>query len=311
MKKVAWSITDNNITVNYDGQTHIVTRDAELADQLIEAIRNKNYDEVPRLVSVAQAVEDFSNGNFVVKNGEIFVNGVVAPTVLGNKIVKFAREGLPHEPLVKFAENLQKNPSYRAVQELFTFLEKNDHPITENGNFIAYKKVREDFTDCHTGKFDNSVGKTLEMPRNEVDEDRDRTCSYGFHAANWSYANDFYGNGIMLEVEINPADVVSIPSDYNDAKMRVCKYKVLGVVDKEHSSDLGLRKTETLSCCDHSCDEDDYEENVRECCDCGEELELDYPYDYCDDCADSCEAEDEYPYDDELCDDLGCEHCNK
>lgn len=281
-KKVSWLITDHNITVNYDGQTHIVARTDGLADQLIKAIKEKNLDEIPNLVSVAKRIEKMSHGAFMVRDGEILVNGIPAPAVLGNKILKFSNEGLPYEPLVKFAEKLQENPSYRSVNELFQFLEKNDHPITETGNFIAYKKVRADFKDVHSGTFDNSPGQTVSMPRNMVNENSNETCSHGLHVANWDYANNFYQGGPMLEVEVNPADVVAVPSDYNQAKMRVCKYKVLGVVDHEHSSDVGIRYTESPAE-----EEDDEEDEDDECYYCGDL-----------DCSGECE--DEYPYHDEI-----------
>lgn len=287
-KKVNYMITDQNITVNYDGQTHIVSRMDALADRLIKAVKEQNLDEIPNLVSAAKRIETFSHGNFVVKDGRILVNGVEAPMVLGNKIVKFSSEGLPYQPLVKFAERLQLNPSFRAVQELFTFLEKNDHPITENGCFIAYKRVRDTFKDIHSNTMDNSPGTLVEMPRNQVNEDSSQTCSYGLHVANWEYAHTQFASSnpetdVMLEVEVDPADVVAIPTDYNNAKMRVCKYKVLGVVDKEHSSELQLRVTNTVVDAEFLDEEEEYED--EESSSSEEESES---------------SEDDYPWEDEL-----------
>lgn len=134
---------------------------------------------------------------------------------------------MPFEPLVKFAENLLANPSERSVQELFNFLSVNDHPITNKGTFVAYKKVRSSFLDIHSGTMDNSVGKVVSMPRESVNPDCNVTCSYGLHVANWDYAKNHFGSheDIMLEVEVNPRDVVSVPVDYNSAKMRVCSIK--------------------------------------------------------------------------------------
>lgn len=272
-KEIAWIITDNNITVRYDHQTHIIARTDTLANKLIDALKNNKLDSIPDLVSAAKRIEVFSKGNFIVRDGEILINGIPAPPVLGNKIVRFANEGLPYKPLVKFAEKLQQNPSFRSVNELFQFLEKNDHPITENGNFIAYKKVRDDFKDIHSGKFDNSVGNIVEMPRNQVNEDANQTCSHGLHVANYDYASKFSSNGLMLEVEVDPADVVAVPIDYNQAKMRTCRYKVLGVVAQEHAPTVSLRYTSNAS------EQEDLDE-----------LEFD----------DSSYEEDEYPYEDEI-----------
>jgi hypothetical protein len=187
------------------------------------------------------------------------VNGVEAPTALSNKIIKFSNEGLPYLPLLKFVERLQANPSYRAVNELYGFLEKNDHPITEEGTFIAYTRVRGDFKDIYSGTFDNSPGQVLEMPRNQVDENCNQTCSNGFHCSAWEYAHTQFASSdpatdIMLEVEVDPADVVSIPIDYNNAKMRVCRYKVLGVVTTPFEPKEYLRQSVTEPVYDPDCD---------------------------------------------------------
>lgn len=243
---VKYLITDNNISVNFDGETHIVARGSTYAEKLISALKEGRHDEVPGLVSAKSRIENFSEKTFTVESGEIFVNGVQAPEALGKKILKFANDGLPYQPLVRFAENLQRNPSQRSVDELFLFLETNEHPITEDGCFIAYRRVRGDFKDIYTGKFDNSPGQTLAMPREEVDPDGNRTCSTGFHAAAWKYAHSHYASknpstDVIIEVKIDPADVVSVPVDYEFAKMRISRYEVLGVIEKQHSKDLGLR----------------------------------------------------------------------
>lgn len=238
MIKLNWQITDQNVTVNYDGQTHIISRSDSLSDKLIDALRARDFDSIPLLVSKAMMINKSSNGKFQVKDGVILIDGVPAPGALSTKILKFAEENLPYEPLIQFAKNLQNNPSFRSVNQLFEFLEKNDHPITDTGCFIAYKKVRDDFLDVHTGTFDNSIGNVIEMPRNQVDEDPNTTCSNGLHVANFNYASNFYSGGLMLEVEVNPADVVAVPIDYNQSKMRVCKYRVLSVVNEEVSTPI-------------------------------------------------------------------------
>lgn len=244
MFKLSYAITDNNITVNYNGQTHIISRSDKLADQLIDKLRNNLKEEIPDLISAAQRIEKYTNGVFKVESGQIILDGHPVHEGLSRKILDFQADGLPFEPLVNFAKNLMRNPSNRAVNELFQFLEKNDHPITEDGKFIAYRKVRSDFKDIYTGKMDNSVGNTVEMPRNKVNEDSNQTCSHGLHVANWDYSCNKYGSSTdtMLEVEVDPADVVAIPSDYNQSKMRVCRFKVLSVVDKEHSLGTKLVK---------------------------------------------------------------------
>jgi hypothetical protein len=78
------------------------------------------------------------------------------------------------------------------------------------------------------------------MERNKVNENKDQTCSYGLHFAAYEYAEGFGRGGRMMIMKINPKDVVSIPSDYNNQKGRCCKYEVLAEVDRSDSGLVGI-----------------------------------------------------------------------
>jgi hypothetical protein len=108
-------------------------------------------------------------------------------------------------------------------------LEKNNLPITPDGYFLAYKKVRANYLDVHSGTMDNSPGRVVEMPRNKVDDNQNNTCSHGLHFCSEGYLKHFGGERTVI-VKINPADVVSIPNDYNQTKGRACRYEVIGEV---------------------------------------------------------------------------------
>jgi hypothetical protein len=112
-------------------------------------------------------------------------------------------------------------------------------PITEDGRFLAYKWVRSNYFDCHTGTFNNSVGKVCKMPRNKVNDDRTQTCSDGLHVCTHAYTK--FGERLMV-VAVNPRDVVSVPNDYDNAKMRVCEYEVMYEVpaDKYEKFDAAM-----------------------------------------------------------------------
>jgi hypothetical protein len=66
------------------------------------------------------------------------------------------------------------------------------------------------------------------MARSLVDDNRDVACSVGLHVGNHHYASTFLGGGSkLLTVKVNPRDVVSVPSDSNDEKIRACRFTVL------------------------------------------------------------------------------------
>ena len=83
--------------------------------------------------------------------------------------------------LVHFIDNLVQNPDSRVLAQLYPFVLHNDIKISDDGHILAYKKVREDYKDIHSGTMDNSPGKVLEMPRNMVENDPDKTCAAGLH----------------------------------------------------------------------------------------------------------------------------------
>ena len=191
-------------------------------------------DLVEKLVDIVTSVKNYMTGKITINHGQVFYGNDQLHGAVVDRILDMMNEGFDYEPMVKFLENLMQNPSKRAVDELYGFLECTALPITEDGHFLAYKKVNDQYKDLYTGTMDNSVGTVLEMPRNGVDEDKDRTCSAGLHFCSLSYLPHYYGGkGKVMIVKINPADVVAIPSDYNNAKGRACRYEVIG----EHTSE--------------------------------------------------------------------------
>lgn len=193
------------------------------------ALKAGNIDEAIELASVTAFVQKVSGGLVEVSANGVTYKGAPLSNYLTTVMTRFFTEGLPVQHFVNFLVNLMDNPSRTAIQELYLFLEGANLPITEDGCFLAYKAVRHDFRDKYSGKCDNSPGQVLDMPRREVDDNRDRTCSYGYHAAAYDYAKNFLGSGgdRMVVVKINPRDVVSVPSDYQNQKLRMCHYEVM------------------------------------------------------------------------------------
>jgi len=137
---------------------------------------------------------------------------------------------MPIKGWIKFLENLMENPGYRSRNCLYNFLSHWSAPITEDGCFLAYKNVNNNYTDVHTGTFDNSIGTTVSMPRRDVNDDPNQTCSSGLHVAAPSYLPSFAPGRRTIVCKINPRDVVAVPTDYSHAKMRVCQYEVVDEV---------------------------------------------------------------------------------
>lgn len=287
----AYLVTLNNVTISKDGKTLIVGKQYADFNNIVEALKAKDFDTAFELADRATALVKQSNGEFEVKSGVVFRNGLPIHNVVTERILQFQEQGLPFEPLLKFLENLLSNPSARAVNELYTFLENKFLPITEDGHFLAYKAVQSDYLsitsgktqvrvsrdggqtyETVTGKVPNNVGNIIEVDRNEVDDDASRTCSYGLHAGALEYAQTFGGSDSKkVIVKINPKDAVSVPLDHNGQKLRAARYEVLSDLDTAISKPLVETSDYKPTPAVEAYDEDDEEF----CPDCGFSFEFD------------------------------------
>jgi hypothetical protein len=174
----------------------------------------------------------------------ILFDGDVQSGPLADHLLRCLESGVSnYAPVVKFWEKVAQNPDQRSREQLFTWLQSHEFTITEEGDILGYKGVnvnsRGEYTSVNTsgaayvdgvlktGGIPNVLGATITMPRSEVKNDPNAPCHKGLHVGDWSYANGF--GPVVLEVHVNPRDVVSIPRDASYRKMRCCRYVVVKV----------------------------------------------------------------------------------
>lgn len=234
--KYPYIVQGSQVTVVIGSKPHVVSKSHPMFQRVVDAIKANDWETVDSIIDPKKVVIEYGNGNIAVEGDKLFWKGEEFHSSLSIRMIRMLQDGFDIKPMVAFMENLMLNPSKRAVTELYGFLEKNNLPITPDGSFLAYKKIRQDYKDCHSGTMDNSVGNVVEMERNRVDDDQNRTCSTGLHFCSRDYLNHFSGERIVI-VKINPRDVVSIPNDYNDSKGRACRYEVVDEIDKEKADE--------------------------------------------------------------------------
>lgn len=241
--RVPFTLSDESITVFAGGKMHTVLSGHKNFDLLREHLKGSEHDVVKiiKWSNREETIRQSSAGSQVeIHHGTVYYQGQELHNALTEKLLNLLDEGFVVGPWVKFLENLMLNPSYRSRECLFGFLEKFNAPITADGNFIAFKRVGSDFKDLHTRTIDNSVGTVVKMDRSKVDDDPQHCCSSGLHVCADEYLKG-YANGCnakTLVVEVNPANVVAVPYDYNFSKMRVCEYKVLAEIDPKEIPEI-------------------------------------------------------------------------
>ena len=211
--------------------------------ELLSALLSDDFDEASFLKLITKLatsdIETASDGKMSVVNGKleatVSADGsddqiLVLPTDIQARVIQLMREGVSYEYLEKFWRRCLSNPNRGSTEQLYAFLIHNRLTITDDGCFLAYKAVKNDFTDFRTGTFDNSPGRVVSMPREQVTFDPNIACSFGLHVSTLGYARAFGGaNCVIVVAKVDPADVVSVPFDYDNQKIRTCRYEVLRV----------------------------------------------------------------------------------
>ena len=220
---------------DYDALIDLLTE-----DKFNSAFRTLVYSDKDGCFKIVSNDEDDYAIQYTDDDGKVHV----LPDVLCDKLVNLYQQKVDMTRYVNFVRNVYLNPRPDSITELFDFLSYKELPITQNGTFIAYKGVQNDLFsitantetrvlkgDVKHGKIKNALNSEIEVHIDDVDPDRRKHCSNGLHVGSYHYAADF--GSTVLAVEVNPKDVVSVPTDYSCQKCRVAKYKVLSIVESE------------------------------------------------------------------------------
>lgn len=189
-------------------------------NKMRNALKTKRWRSVPKLVSLAASLHDCTVGDVQFKGGAFSYKGKTVDSSLTNRIVEMIQEKKEVKHMMLFMNNLYKNPSQTAINSFFDWLKDNQLPITDDGCFLAYKSVNDDYLDTYSRTVSNKPGQVIMMSRKVANTDYHDQCSTGFHICSRRYG--IYGSKVMA-VKVNPIYVLSAI----DGKMRVTQYEVL------------------------------------------------------------------------------------
>lgn len=238
---------DRNITIFADGKIlDPIREDHPNWEQIFKAIvveGSEDLNAIQDLLDIAtEAAKKFNrlSDRVSIKGGRVYVDHDEVNNALTQQIIRFMAEGLPFGPLIKFFENALANPNEHSRDQLCDWLGRYRFAITDEGKFVAYKGVSGfagsyvsarsgpaivDGEEHESGPVPNNVGSVVEMPRSNVQHDPSNGCSTGLHVGTYPFARGYAST--VLEVHINPRDVVSVPTDCESQKMRVCSYTIV------------------------------------------------------------------------------------
>lgn len=240
----------SSIAVYVDGQLLVAGSDHPNFATIVKLARDGD-ESVADLFDIGQAIAtsfDAVSERVSYAYGELFFDGDPIQGLLVDHIIRSLEAGLQDTSgLVAFLENLSANPNPESVSMLYDWLQANgEFTIDTDGMLVGYKGVSSDGKSIHsgkaivdgevvTGRIPNYAGSVIEMPRSEVQFDPSIGCHTGLHVGTYEYARSF-GQGELLEVRVNPRDVVSVPTDCSAQKLRCCRYTVVAPISDPYDT---------------------------------------------------------------------------
>lgn len=244
---VSYTITGSEsagtqILLVINGRSHTITEAHPSYRQIQECLLDQDFEGIESLINIQRTILDKLSEKVTIQGDVLYYNGEAIYDRLAQTVVEFFREGRSFHNLVNFMERLYLNPSRHSRTQLYEFLNRHNFAITDDGHFLAYKGVNTEFGSItagpgvvngvpQSGSLDNTPGNTLEMLRSDVMDDPSVACSYGLHVGTWGYARSFGRR--VVEVKVDPSDVVSVPNDCDFQKVRACRYRVTREVTAE------------------------------------------------------------------------------
>ena len=195
------------------------------------------FDEIAELTLSPKAVNAYCAGSqlSISPEGIATIDDEVLPSALSEVIVNLYKEGAPIDCFVNFWNKLKLNPFATTVERLYYHIDKFNITLLPDGNLLMYKVVKRTenpnvFIDIWSQTIRQSVGDTIEVPYNKVDNRNEVSCSYGLHSCEWDYVpmyrSAMSGVDVVINVSVNPKDICAIPYG-NISKIRGRCYTIL------------------------------------------------------------------------------------
>ena len=236
------------VTAFIDGDLKTITSDHPYFDEVFNRLKVGNEEGLAELFDPAEKISRaFAkvSEQVAIKDGRVLFEGEEVRGLISDHILKFYDQGLEdYAPIVKFLEKIKQNPQEESRNMAYDWILQAGLTINKDGDVIGYKGVRRDFTSVNAGpaivngeEFNghvpNDPGNVIEMPRASVTFDPNNSCASGLHVGTFDHARGFGSGGHILELAVNPRDIVSVPS-HDTTKMRVCRYRVVDSIENPY-----------------------------------------------------------------------------
>lgn len=242
-RRIAYMVSGERVAFVLNSRHRSYHLKSQQGQDLLKLLRAdvQDLERIGELSDIITYIAKQTNGRVTVDDCDrLRLDGKLIDFGLSGRIASIVEAGVPFDALSRFIENVNENPDRTVPEDLYRFMEKGAIPLDPEGYILVFKKVDDNYDSFYSlaEKVRYTPGTVVEMPREECDPNRQRTCSRGLHGCSYEYLNVWYkGRGRVIIGRIHPRDVTAIPADHNDQKLRCCRMEVVGEIPEEDARD--------------------------------------------------------------------------
>ena len=135
------------------------------------------------------------------------------------------------------------------INEYYTvkYIDRKDPKLVNYGDFpladiydriINNGKGSPVYTDQHSHSTTIILGQPVSISRKKCDSNQEHSCSSGLHVGAKGWLKKNYFGSVGLQVLVNPANIVAVPTIDSYGKMRCCEYFPVAIVDFDENGDV-------------------------------------------------------------------------
>jgi hypothetical protein len=223
------------------GKHHTIPSSHVNYTKILDAIRERRWTDIDTLLDVKKEIEQavqFKTDGLIrisVATGEVFFNERPLKPSFAKQLLALHEDNFDIRPYVRCLAKIEASKFDRARDYFANFMDRTITPINDEGNFILYKRVQDNYKSFYDGKTDNSIGSEPRLTEKEADPNPANTCSSGMHCCTHEYLPHYHGGqGKVVICEVDPRDIIAFVDEGSQGlKLRCLGYKIIGELGKE------------------------------------------------------------------------------
>jgi len=134
-------ISDDLISLNFSGKTHLISKGANSYFDIIKDSLLKESSIKDSWLDFGESIREVTGGLFSWEGGQYYYDNESIPNSIGKRLNELIALNLPIQPLVNFWQKVREHPDKGMIDTFCTIAGCKDIPLSWEGDLIMYTRA--------------------------------------------------------------------------------------------------------------------------------------------------------------------------